>query len=541
MTIKFRFALLLGLLLGGLAAAHLVLRQLEISAARDMAAAERLARSQLLHHWIEATSRSLPQFASEVAQSDELGALLREGSADAARSRLAGSLEAAGVAWLWVVHEDGRPAFDAAATGVARIEQPPVAPADFATLVRQTPNPRFFAELDQAFVEICVRRWQAANATAPAGWIVVARPWDDRQLAALADLTESKVALVAPHAAAREPGTGQPIELVRPLFDWRGQTLRVLTLSHEASDITHVLRTSSQQSLVIVVFGLLLLLGFGWALHVWVLRPLRLIGTSLADQSPGPVAALSTENSELGRVAQLAISSFDQRAALEREIAERRTAQAALERSEASLRRNLDERARLGRDLHDGVIQSLYAAGMGLAGIRMQLKPEQTEAATRLEQTRAVLNETIHDVRNFIIGLEPEALKLQTFSQAIAALLDVMRSMRAFHSSVKVDEELATCLTLAQRVHALQIAREAVSNALRHGHATEIEVNLQRRGEFAAFEVIDNGRGFDPAAVSAGKGLANFSERARELGAELAIDSQPGHGTCVKLTFSLTL
>jgi signal transduction histidine kinase len=171
----------------------------------------------------------------------------------------------------------------------------------------------------------------------------------------------------------------------------------------------------------------------------------------------------------------------------------------------------------------------------------MQLQPEQIDAATRLEQTRAALNETIHDVRNFIIGLEPEALRLQTFSQAITALLEVMRSMRAFRSTVDVNEALAARLTLAQRVQALQIAREAVSNALRHGAPSHIHIALRERGEFAEFEIADDGRGFDPATAPEGKGLTNFAERARELGGELTLDSKPGEGTRVRLTFSLLI
>jgi len=93
-------------------------------------------------------------------------------------------------------------------------------------------------------------------------------------------------------------------------------------------------------------------------------------------------------------------------------------------------------------------------------------------------------------------------------------------------------------LSLAQRVHALQIAREAVSNALRHGAANRIGVSLQTRHGLAEFEVTDDGRGFDAGASAPGMGLANFVARARELGAELAVTSEPGRGTRVQLIFN---
>jgi signal transduction histidine kinase len=285
----------------------------------------------------------------------------------------------------------------------------------------------------------------------------------------------------------------------------------------------------------------MLIVAMWLAIQAWVLRPLSRISDSLATDQPQLVADMSTEKSEFGRVAQLVRSSFEQRDDLQREIRERTIAQAARERSEAALRSNLEERSKLGRDLHDGVIQSLYAAGMGLVGIRALLRPDQTEAMARLEQSRTALNETIHDVRNFLIGLEPEALKLQTFSQAVAALLDMMNGIKPFHSRVEIDEALASGLTLAQRVHALQITREAVSNALRHGEASRINVALRGRAGQAEFEVTDDGRGFDPAlAASPGKGLVNFAQRARELGADLSVESQPGRGTRVRLAFSLS-
>ena len=80
-----------------------------------------------------------------------------------------------------------------------------------------------------------------------------------------------------------------------------------------------------------------------------------------------------------------------------------------------------------------------------------------------------------------------------------------------------------------------------MSNARRHGAATHVRITLRREGEFAELAIEDNGRGFDSATPfpSSSRGLANFAERARELGATLDVRSQPGRGTRVKLTLSL--
>ena len=538
MTLKLRFALLLSLLLGGFVVAVVVLRGLEQAEQAAMVRGDREARIQLLNHWVEATTRTLPQFAADMVQRDELKALLQPAQPDGAQEKLSASLTGAGAAWLWVLREDGTPRLHVAASGNEPAAAPPLAASDFLALVAETPSPRFFAELSAGLVELCVRGIAASETGGAREWLIVARPWSEAQLRLLAALTESRVTLAGRDALARPPGDGALLELVRPLTDWRGQILRVLRLEYTVPEIGQAVAASARQSHVFIGYGLLLMLALGLALYQWVLRPVRQLSDSLVAQNPALVGDLSRDPSEFGRLAGLVVSSFAQRTALEHEVAERRRAQEALERSEASLRENLAERARLGRDLHDGVIQSLYAAGMGLAGIRAQLTPAQADAASRLEQTRAALNETIHDVRNFIIGLEPQALQLQTFSQAIAALLDIMRGMRPFEATIDVDEAVANALTLAQRVHALQIAREAVSNALRHGEAGRIGIALRRHGASVEFEITDDGQGFDEDASPRGKGLANFAERARELGGELSVASHPGKGTRVKLSFA---
>jgi signal transduction histidine kinase len=211
----------------------------------------------------------------------------------------------------------------------------------------------------------------------------------------------------------------------------------------------------------------------------------------------------------------------------------------ALVKNEAALHRALEDRTRLGRDLHDGIAQSLYAAGMDIAGLETLLRPDQPEARARLERARAVLNETMCDLRNLIDGLEPEALKRSGFSKAVAELTEFMQGVRPFRATLEIDEALAAKLSLPQRVHVLQIAREALSNALRHGQAGHVHVSLRPEGALAVLAIVDDGRGFNGASVaSRGNGLKNFSARARDLGAEISVDSAPGQGTHVKLVLS---
>jgi signal transduction histidine kinase len=535
MTLRLRFTLLLGLLLGGFLVALFVVQRMEQAERAELLAEDRRARAQLLEHWIEAAARELPQFALEVAQSEDFEKLLREPVTAGTRPRLATTLAKANASGLWILGGDGGVVLASDAQG---LEPPlPLEGKEAAALLADTPMPRFFVERNGTLLEIVGRRLQTTD---PRRWVLVARPWDAAHLRTLSELTDSTATLHAPHDRAEPPAADGKLVLQRPLNDWRGRTVRVLRLDYELPAFARTLRSDAMQVQLFIVFGLTVLGGLTLALQSWVLRPLQRIRESLASDTAAPVADLSKESSEFGRVAQLVLSSFAQREALRLEIAERTRAQEALVRSDTALRQSMEERARLGRDLHDGVIQSLYAAGMGLAGIRDQLRPDQVEAAARLEQTRGALNETIHDVRNFIVGLEPESLKVQSFSQAVAALLDTMSGMRAFESRVTIDDGLAARLTLAQRVHALQIAREAVSNALRHGKASRVDISLREQEHTVEFSITDDGCGFDASSATAhGNGLGNFAERARELGAEFTVESQINRGTSVKLTFSL--
>jgi signal transduction histidine kinase len=309
-----------------------------------------------------------------------------------------------------------------------------------------------------------------------------------------------------------------------------------LSLTGFAVTVRAVAPLEAGQALVVfLAAGMLATIWLG--LEGWVLRPLSRIDQSVVTNNPGLVRIRSDEPAEFGRVARFMGSSFELRDSLQRERAERATAESTRSEIDTALQLNIAERSRLGRDLHDGIIPSLYAAGMGLAGIDALLRPEQTEVAMRLAQSRAALNETIHDLRNVLTGLEPEALKLRTFSDAVAALLETLKGIRPFTSRVEIDDTLVARLGQAQRVHALQITREAVSNALRHGEANRINVTFRQQDGRLEFEVSDDGRGFEPGVQPSGNGLANFAARARELDTELRIRSEPGGGTSIRLTF----
>ena len=250
-----------------------------------------------------------------------------------------------------------------------------------------------------------------------------------------------------------------------------------------------------------------------------------------ANDAPPPFAIA---RSEIGTLARLAETSGAQSAALDRKRDVRRLAEEDAELQQHLLAQSLEEKIRLGRDLHDGIIQSLYAVGLTLESVRAIVKSDPEDADRRLEQTRTSLNNAIRDVRAYIGGLTPANLRRSDFARAIGSLLAELSASREAQLDVNIDEEAAARLTPDQSIEALQIVREAASNALRHGGASRITERVHQSDREICLLVQDNGGGFDASSRrDGGHGLGNMQARAERLGASLRVTSRPGEGTRV--------
>lgn len=259
--------------------------------------------------------------------------------------------------------------------------------------------------------------------------------------------------------------------------------------------------------------------------------------------APRPVWRTDTQRpfaasrSEMNALTSLAKSSVAQGEELNRERDVRRRAQEDAQLKQQLLTQSLDERIRLGRDLHDGIIQSLYAVGLTIESVRPLVRSNPPEADRRLESTRAGLNETIRDVRDYITGLAPENLRRGGFAHALGALLPELQASGTAEFDLSIDGEAAALLTPDQSLQALQIAREAVSNALRHGSATRVSLRMHHDNDKVCLLIQDNGTGFDPThRRDGGHGLLNMEARARQLGATLHVTSRVNEGSRVLAT-----
>ncbi len=192
------------------------------------------------------------------------------------------------------------------------------------------------------------------------------------------------------------------------------------------------------------------------------------------------------------------------------------------------------ERERIGRDLHDGVIQGLYAVGLSLEDVEHLVVDSPGEAVARVDAAIDAINRSIGEIREFVIGLRP-GMTGAGLASGIAALADAM------HLATTIDVETHIGASSAQltrigdpaRHELLHLVREALSNIARHSRASRAHLEVDAVEDELRLEVRDNGVGFDPAAVASERhhGLVNMRERATAAGGRMEIDSRPGVGT----------
>ena len=197
----------------------------------------------------------------------------------------------------------------------------------------------------------------------------------------------------------------------------------------------------------------------------------------------------------------------------------------------------MEDRERIAKELHDGVVQSLFAVGMGLQATATLSKDEAIEQ--RVEDAVGEIDRVIRDLRNYIFGLRPGLLADRQLDQALHQLVEEFQAKSGVVAVAEIDGEVAALLG-PRAGDVLQLAREALSNVGRHAEAATCRVSLFRRGELAALEIDDDGRGFDPQAASgSGQGLGNLQDRAKSLGGSLRVESTPSEGTTVRITIPL--
>ncbi len=193
------------------------------------------------------------------------------------------------------------------------------------------------------------------------------------------------------------------------------------------------------------------------------------------------------------------------------------------------------DRERISRDLHDGIIQSIYASGLLLEGVQHTIPHNPQRAQAQLDRVMDSLNETIQDIRRYIFDLRSD-IPDEDVQTGIARLLRDFRVNTLLETNLEVEGAPVEILSVERRRHIFQIVREALTNTARHAQASWVKIKLHYGREALELTISDNGVGMEKLPVSKGYGLRNIRERVRLLDGTLRIESAPGEGVTYHLT-----
>jgi two-component system sensor histidine kinase UhpB len=239
---------------------------------------------------------------------------------------------------------------------------------------------------------------------------------------------------------------------------------------------------------------------------------------------PAPLPASIDGVAETEEVARLELAFLRMMRRLE---AERRRA------GSAALRAQEQERARVARDLHDEVNQSLTGLLLRLEAVREEAPPE---LEPELAATKGLANQAMLELLSLARQLRPTALDDLGLAAAIGGQVEQIAA-GGVEAGLSAEGDFSGLDDDVQLV-VYRVAQEALSNAVRHSEAKRIAVRLRRTDAGVELEVADDGRGFAFAQADRGLGIAGMRERALLVGGELTIESRPGQGTTVRLSAS---
>jgi two-component system, NarL family, sensor histidine kinase DevS len=192
-----------------------------------------------------------------------------------------------------------------------------------------------------------------------------------------------------------------------------------------------------------------------------------------------------------------------------------------------------DDRARIGRDLHDTVIQRLFATGLALQGAQVLCGADPSEAARRIEAAVDDLDLTVKHIRSVIFGLDASRRGEHGMRDRIMSLTHEAAGPLGFGPRVAFDGPVDTLVPEHVESDLLATLREALANAARHAGARTVDVRVHATTEDIELTVSDDGRG-GAAARSGGRGLRNMVTRAERLGGSCTVEDGAGGGTRVR-------
>lgn len=196
----------------------------------------------------------------------------------------------------------------------------------------------------------------------------------------------------------------------------------------------------------------------------------------------------------------------------------------------------LEERERIGMDLHDGIIQSIYGVGLALEYAYLSVDENPALAREKIDRSIEDLNAAIRDIRAYVADLRPRQLRdEQPLQQGIQRLINDFRAVCMTQPTFTTTDDGLHELPRENSLTLFRICQEALANIAKHAHADNADIHLWSTDDRVLLKIEDDGRGFDPRNIkeALGHGLSNMRRRAHKVGGEVEIESRPGVGTTI--------
>ena len=195
----------------------------------------------------------------------------------------------------------------------------------------------------------------------------------------------------------------------------------------------------------------------------------------------------------------------------------------------------LEERERIGMDLQDGIIQSIYGVGLSLESALHSFEDDPGDAKTRIQHSIENLNQAIRDLRGYILDLRPRQMGSEGLLSGLNRLITEFRANTLATIQLSGTDNELEDQPQSNLMVLFHICQEALANIARHAKAKQVDISLWSTDERVLMEIHDNGKGFEMEKmnVTIGHGLANMQTRARSIGGDVDISSVVGEGTTV--------
>jgi signal transduction histidine kinase len=195
----------------------------------------------------------------------------------------------------------------------------------------------------------------------------------------------------------------------------------------------------------------------------------------------------------------------------------------------------LEERDRIGMDLHDGIIQSIYGVGLALEHARLLAIEDPTAAPARIKDAIDNLNQTIRDIRTYILDLRPRQLGNENLMLGLKRLVTEYRANTLAEAVLKGPQDGLDKVPQSHALALFHICQEALANVAKHAGAKRVNVTVWTTSDRVLMEIRDNGKGFDVTKMSLtlGHGLSNIHTRVHNVGGDVDISSSSDEGTTI--------